>query len=69
MSDRKSNERYGVKRPIQKGGQPIHIDISSNLDNAISDIKYWREQEGEQAILVRESQAQESTWWIEIKGY
>lgn len=69
MSDKKSNERYGVKRPTQKGGMPVHIDVSSSLDNAIADIKYWREQEGERAILVRESIAQDSTWWIEIKGY
>jgi len=68
MSGRNLNERYGVKRPIQQGGVPVHIDVNTSLDRAIDDVKYWHSQ-GEQAILVKESIAQDSTWWIEIKGY
>jgi hypothetical protein len=64
-----STSRYGVKRPTVKGGHPIQIDIASSLEVALDDLKYWKEQEGENAILVKESKAQDSTWWIEIKGY
>lgn len=62
------SDQYGVKRPVQAGGHPCHIDKVSNLANAIDDVKFWTEQ-GEQAVVVKESIAQDSTWWIEIKGY
>ncbi len=64
-----SNHRYGVKRPTIKGGHPVHIDVASSLDAALDDLRYWKENEGENAILVKESKAQDSTWWIEIKGH
>ena len=63
------SDRYGVKRPDTKGGNPCHIDIASSLEAALDDLKWWKEKAGEKAVLVRESMAQESTWWIEIKGY
>lgn len=61
--------KYGVKRPIQKGGHPTYIDTYNSLDNALDDLKYWREQEGESAVLVKESKAQEGTWWVELSGF
>jgi hypothetical protein len=48
---------------------PVVIDVASSLENALDDIKYWREKEGESAILVSERRYPESTLWIEIKGY
>lgn len=62
------SERYGVKRPVQAGGPPVHIDIVSSLANAIDDHQFWQNQ-GQQSIVVKESKAQDSTWWIELKGY
>lgn len=62
-------ERYGVKRPVQKGGHPTYVDISNSLEVALDNLRYWRENEGEQAVLVKESKAQEGTWWIELSGF